>query len=157
MDHNEILINLRRIARMINLESKRIQKQHSVSIPQLLSLRHIASMPEGRTTQRELRDYLKLNSSTVTGIIQRLSQKGMLVKLESGPDRRVNHIGITNLGRKVIEESPELLQVELSRKLESMPEETRSVIRDGLDELVRLFELREVEAGPILSAEEDLN
>ncbi len=38
MDYKEILIQIRRIVRSINLESKKIQKDFSVSIPQILCL-----------------------------------------------------------------------------------------------------------------------
>ena len=41
--YTEILTDIRKIVRSINLESKRIQKDFGVSIPQLLCLSYLSS------------------------------------------------------------------------------------------------------------------
>ena len=41
MKHNEILSDLRRIIRAVNLEGKRVEKEYGVSIPQYLCLNHL--------------------------------------------------------------------------------------------------------------------
>ena len=40
-DANEILLKIRKIVRSINLESKKVQKEYGVSIPQILCLEYL--------------------------------------------------------------------------------------------------------------------
>ena len=68
MEVLEILIDIRKIVRSINLESKRVQKDFGISIPQLLCLGHIERAENKVATHKELMELLSLNSSTVTGI-----------------------------------------------------------------------------------------
>ena len=42
MNFIDILIRLRKIVRSVNLESKRVEKEQGVSIPQLLCLQFLA-------------------------------------------------------------------------------------------------------------------
>lgn len=71
----EILIKLRRIVRSINLESKRVDKELGVSIPQLLCLQFLAEQEDYRANASKLKAFLNLNASTITGIISRLEKK----------------------------------------------------------------------------------
>ena len=75
MNSLDILIKIRKIVRSLNLESKAIQKDFGLSITQLLCLSHLEKTPNYQTTHKELMELLSLNSSTVTGIINRLEKK----------------------------------------------------------------------------------
>lgn len=154
MSHSRVLIDIRRIVRAINLESKKIQKRSGVSIPQLLSLQFIAEQKDGITSQRALREYLNLNSSTVTGIVQRLEKKGLIEKLPRSEDRRVQNLKLTKTGNELLRHSPELLQDLLERRMQHSSPETQEQIRNGLQALVNLLGLDDLEAGSILTTEE---
>jgi len=75
MNYTDILIHIRKIVRALNLESKRIQKEYGISIPQMLCLIFLAGCKDSRSTHKAVADYLNLNKSTVTGIIGRLEKK----------------------------------------------------------------------------------
>ncbi|HRX00879.1 MAG TPA: MarR family transcriptional regulator, partial [Cyclobacteriaceae bacterium] len=109
METLDILIDIRKIVRSINLESKRVQRDFGISIPQLLCLGHI-NRAEGKVaTHSELMKLLSLNSSTVTGIINRLEKKHLLKRLPKAGDKRVTYIGITKEGSTIVEKSPDIL------------------------------------------------
>ncbi len=74
MNYTDILTGLRKIIRSVNLESKRIEKQFGISIPQLLCLNFLHSQAGFQASQKEIKDFLSLNASTVTGIINRLEK-----------------------------------------------------------------------------------
>ena len=57
MNALDILIHLRRIARSINLESKQIEKEYGLSIPQLLCLEFLEKSQDYQSTQKEIRNY----------------------------------------------------------------------------------------------------
>ena len=58
MGYLEVLIKLRKIIRSINLESKRIEKKYSISIPQLLALQYLAQQENFQSSASEMRCYL---------------------------------------------------------------------------------------------------
>ncbi|MDZ7777296.1 MAG: MarR family transcriptional regulator [Bacteroidales bacterium] len=100
---NEIIIKIRQIVRSINLESKKIQKEYGVSIPQVLCLSYIRDAPNFQTTQKNIRNYLNLNASTVTGIINRLEKKGYIARLPKLGDKRITSITLTGFRPKITE------------------------------------------------------
>lgn len=154
MSHTRVLIDIRRIVRAINLESKRIQKISGVSIPQLLSLQYIAEQSNRTLSQKSLREHLNLNSSTVTGIVQRLERKGLIERLPRTEDRRLQFLKLTKKGDRLLKNSPELLQDLLERKMHECSPEVQERIRGGLSELVNLLGLENADAGSILTTED---
>lgn len=156
LDYTDILIDIRRIVRSINLESKRIQKDMGISIPQLLCLNFLSNCPDFMSTHRELTRFLHLNSSTVTGIINRLEQKSLLARLPKKGDKRVTNIALTSTGSKVLDSSPDLLHEKLNKKLSALPEDKVSTIKNALNELVKALEIDDLEASPVITMEEPI-
>lgn len=156
MDYKNIIIKIRRIVRSINLESKKIQKDYGVSIPQILCLEYLKNSPNYQATQKTIREHLKLNSSTVTGIISRLEKKGMLARLPKTGDRRTTVIVLTSTGDSLLKETPDLLQQRLAAKLTAASENDLNFIGDALDKLVNMLEIGDLDASPLLTAEETI-
>ena len=154
MDYKNIIIKIRRIVRSINLESKKIQKDHGVSIPQILCLEYLKSSPNYQATQKCIRGHLNLNSSTVTGIISRLEKKGFLARLPKTGDRRTTVIALTSLGDQLLKNTPDLLQQRLAVKLKKIPDSDLERIEETLEILVNMLEIEELEASPLLTAED---
>ncbi len=156
MDTTEILIKIRKIVRSINLESKKIQKEYGVSIPQILSLNYLNESINYQTTQGELRKFLQLNSSTISGIINRLENKGLVARLPKSGDKRVVTIALTSKGDKLLKQIPPLLHLQLSRKLQKLDDRTLLNVENSLELLVNLLEIEEVEASPMLTIEDHI-
>lgn len=156
METLDILIDIRRIVRSINLESKRVQKDFGISIPQLLCLGHIDRAPSKVATHGELMKLLSLNSSTVTGIINRLEKKGMLKRLPKSGDKRVTYIGITANGSEVVKQAPDILHDQLASKIKALPEVTQIKIKEALTIIVDAMEIVEMEAAPLITMNEPI-
>jgi DNA-binding MarR family transcriptional regulator len=152
----EILIKLRRIVRSVNLESKRVDKELGVSIPQLLCLQFLAEQDEFKANASKLKDFLNLNASTITGIISRLEKKNLVVKLPKSIDKRVTLISLTAKGKELIQNAPITFQQKLSEKLQALPPEKLKIIIEGIDLLTELMEVDEIDALPIITSEEFL-
>jgi DNA-binding MarR family transcriptional regulator len=157
MDITEILITIRKIVRSINLESKKIQKEYQVSIPQILCLSYLNSSPNFQATQGEIRQFLQLNSSTTSGIIDRLENKGLLVRLPKQGDKRVVNISLTSKGAGLLKQIPEILHIQLSEKLRLLPDNKLQQIQESLQTLVSLLNIEEIEASPIITMEEPID
>ena len=157
MDYAKVMTNIRRIVRSVNLESKRIEKRYGVSIPQLLCLNFLREREDHRASQREIGQFLSLNASTVTGIVNRLEKKGLIAKLPPGRDRRVNNVTITAKGAALIDPSPELLHDRLARKLKGLCADDLARIQDAYERILDLLELDEPKDElPILTGNLDL-
>lgn len=156
MDTTEILIKIRKIVRSVDIESKKIQKDYGVSIPQVLCLNFLHESPNYQTTQGEIRKFLNLNPSTVSGIINRLEKKGYLARLPKSGDKRVVNIALTSAGDKLLSTIPSLLHEQLSEKLERLNDEELKMVESGLETLVKILEIEQVEASPMIAMEIEL-
>ncbi len=152
MKYTEILIRLRQIIRSVNLESKRIEKEYGISIPQLLCLNFLNEKDTFQASHKELKDFLKLNASTVTGIITRLEQKGFVARLPKKGDKRVGLISITANGAKLLEEVPEPLHEQLSNKLKKLSPEDLNKLIESFDVITNFLDVENVDAAPIITA-----
>ncbi|MCG8700071.1 MAG: MarR family transcriptional regulator [Bacteroidales bacterium] len=156
MDTTDILIKIRKIVRSVDIESKKIQKEYGVSIPQVLCLSFLHESPNYQSTQGEIRKFLNLNSSTVSGIINRLEKKGLLARLPKSGDKRVVNIALTSSGDKLLSTIPSLLHEQLSEKLQKLEDSELKIVEDSLETLVRLLDIEEVEASPLITLDSDL-
>jgi DNA-binding MarR family transcriptional regulator len=157
VEATEILIKIRKIVRSINLESKKIQKEYGISIPQMLCLDFLKRSQNFQSTQKQLRDFLNLNSSTVTGIINRLEKRGLIARLPKRDDKRTTHIILTSKGSKLLENTPPLLHDRLSKKLENLSNEKRKDIDNTLEILIKYFEIESIDASPVITVDETLS
>jgi DNA-binding MarR family transcriptional regulator len=156
MDTTEILIKIRKIVRSIDIESKKIQKEYGVSIPQVLCLSFLHESSNYQATQGEIRKFLNLNSSTVSGIINRLEIKGLLARLPKAGDKRVVNIALTSAGDKLLGTIPSLLHEQLSEKLQKLEETELNKVKESLDTLIRLLNIEQIEASPFITLDSDL-
>ena len=154
--YTEILRNIRKILRSLNLESKKIQRDYGVSIPQLMCLDYLGTLENYRSTQGEIARYLNLNSSTMSGIIDRLETKGFVARLPNPEDKRTIFIAITSKGSRLLESSPQLLHNKLSQKLEKLPPEKINEINDALLILVKSLNIEELPASPLMTIDDPI-
>ena len=109
-----------------------------------------------QATQGDIRKFLNLNSSTVSGIINRLEKKGLLARLPKSGDKRVVNIALTSAGDKLLGTIPSLLHEQLSEKLQKLDDTELAKVEDSLETLVQLLEIEQVEASPLITLESDL-
>ena len=154
MDANNIIINIRKILRSVNLESKRIEKQYGISIPQLLALNYLNSLSDCRATQKEISTHLNLNMSTVTGIISRLEKKGLIMKSTSEQDRRVHFATLTAKGLKLLQEAPALMHDQLAARLSNTSPEKLVELEKAFELVIDFMGIAHVEASPMVTSGE---
>jgi DNA-binding MarR family transcriptional regulator len=156
METNDILIKIRKIVRSVDIESKKIEKEHGVSIPQVLCLNFLSESPNYQSTQGEIRKFLNLNPSTVSGIIDRLEKKGYLARLPKSGDKRIVNIALTSAGDKLLGRMPSLLHEQLSERLQLLNEEELRKVEEGLNTLVTILDIGQVEASPMITMDAEL-
>lgn len=134
----EILKDLRKITRAIDLNSKKLSSENNLTSPQILSL--LAVYQKGSLTLAEIADEVHLSPSTMVGIIDRLESKNLLVRERSKTDRRQVMINITEEGKKVAKESPVPLQDKLIKSLGKLSETQQKNLSKSLELLVTMLD-----------------
>lgn len=156
MDSTDILINIRKIVRSINLESKKIQKDYGVSIPQVLCLNYLRNSENFQATQGELKKFLHLNSSTISGIIHRLETKDLIARLAKKGDKRVTSLILTAAGERLLKQIPPLMHDRLNIKLQDLNTEDLENMEKTLEQLVNILQISEMEASPVITTDINL-
>lgn len=149
----DILMDLRKIIRAVNLEGKRVEKTYGVSIPQYLCLKHLNSSPNYTASLSELREVLQLNPSTITGVVQRLERNGYAARLPKTEDRRKTVIVLTQKGASVVQDNPDILHKQLLDRLKNMPEGEYERLSEAFKEIIRFLDVDELDASPIVTSE----
>lgn len=154
MDTMEILMQIRKIGRSINLESKKIEKEYGVSIPQVICLHYLRDTENFQATQGEIRKFMNLNASTTSGIINRLEAKGLVARLPRSGDKRVVTIALTSRGDELMNQMPSLLHEKLSDKLNRLSNDTIRQVQESLELLVTLLGIGQISAFGFSSGDE---
>jgi DNA-binding MarR family transcriptional regulator len=154
--YSEIMISVRKIVRAINLESKRVEKNFGISIPQLLTLKHLKEKPDYKTTMRSWREFLSLNASTVTGIVSRLETKGYIARLPDPSDKRSTPIVLTSKGDDLIKKTNLSLHEKISKNLEALNEEEYSAIVESFQTIINFLNIDDLDASPIITGGDEI-
>ncbi len=157
METLDIIVKIRKIVRSLNLESKSIQKEFGLSITQLMCLGHLQHCPGYQSTHKELMRLLSLNSSTITGIINRLEKRGYMVRLPKSGDKRVTYLTLTASGIKLLEETPNILHDRLAQKLKTLSDKDLQLVSDGLDIIINSMQIFQIDAAPLLTSDDPID
>jgi DNA-binding MarR family transcriptional regulator len=153
----EILIKLRKIIRSINLESKKIEKELGISIPQLLVLKYLSDQNDYRAFAKDIKGYINLNASTVSGIISRLESKALVAKSPKPNDKRAIYIILTAKGADLLYKYPPTLQEKLSKRLKKLTPEQIEELDRNIELLTFIMDVEDMDAAPLITIKEMTN
>ena len=132
----QIIYQTRRLIQARELYTKELNKRYSVTAAQLNCL--LALYEDGPLPPSRIARHIMVNSSTVTGIIDRLEQKGLVKRTRTSPDRRVITIELTESGRVLAEKAPPPIQQKILDGL-------KKLIVEGLNMLTRMLDVHDLE------------
>lgn len=148
---HEVLIALRRIIRAIDIHSRRLSKDFGLTGPQLLLLNEMAA--DGRMLIGELARKAHLSQATVTIIIDRLEDRCLVGRERDERDKRRVWVSLTEKGKRVLAEGPQLLQDTFLANFGSLDLEERQSILAALQSTALMMDAGNLPASPILSVE----
>src|SRR5690606_3435315 len=93
---------------------------------------------------------ISLSQATVTDIIVRLENRGLLVRERSETDKRYVYLHLTETGRKALANAPTPLQESFGKRFLELKEWEKSMILSSLQRLAELMDAEEIDASPIL-------
>ena len=132
-----IIDNLRRVFQVVNEHSKKSEHETGLTGPQLWAIKVISECSPVKVSDLARRMYL--HPATVVGILDRLETRSLVERSRSNKDRRVVEIVLTDQGRQMVAQSPEVAQGLFMNGLESLPERKLEKIAESLTQLVDIL------------------
>ena len=133
----EIINNIRRVFQVFNDYSKKAKQDTGLTGPQLWAIKMIAENAPLKVS--DLARLMFVQPGTVVGILDRLEIKDLVSRTRSQKDRRVVSIELTEHGKKLIAQAPDVVQGDLVKGLKALPNAEFQVISDGMRQLVKIL------------------
>lgn len=152
---DEILTLLRKITRAIDLHSKQLVKKYGLTGPQMLLLKIVLEQQE--VTSSHLAEIANLSLPTVTSILDRLSQKGYLVRTRSQTDKRKIYVTATPEAEVLFASQPSLLQEQFVKRFYELKDWEQSQLISSLSRVSDMMSAEHIDASPFLESKENLD
>lgn len=134
-----LLRAIRQIDRRIHAHSRALANTTGLTVPQLLVLRAVETLPAGEVTLAAVAARVELSRSTVSAIVERLVRAEMLVRDRGRRDRRKIEISLTDLARGRLAESPKPLQETFLRRLGELDPYDQETLTRAMEKVAELM------------------
>jgi DNA-binding MarR family transcriptional regulator len=128
---------LRRLVQADQLYNKRLTRDYQLSQPQLICL--MALRERGPMSSTKLARFAHLDNSTITGIIDRLTRKGLVERHRERRDRRVVTLYLTDKGSELALQAPPPIPESVLNGLDRLSGHERADLIKALATLVAMF------------------
>jgi DNA-binding MarR family transcriptional regulator len=139
----DIIYSIRRLMQAGELYTKELNKIYNVSAAQLNCL--LALHENGPLSPSQIAKYILVNSSTVTGIIDRLESKGLVTRSRVSSDRRIITVELTKDGKVLSENAPPPVQTKIVDGLNKLSEKQIEQIAKTLTKLTNMLDVQDLE------------
>ncbi|MDB4949139.1 MAG: MarR family transcriptional regulator [Gemmatimonadetes bacterium] len=139
-----VLDSLRRIVRLLRVASRATEKEIGISGAQLYVLQELAEEPA--SSVNELAERTTTHQSSVSAVVSRLVERGLVARRPSPEDGRRVNIEVTAAGLEMVSQAPPTAQVQLVEGLRSLTDEQREMLADLMERWVAGSHL---EMGPV--------
>ena len=139
-----VLDSLRRIVRSFRVSARSVEGRLGISAAQLFVLHQLVE--SDASSIDELAARTLTHQSSVSVVVARLAERGLVVRRTSRDDGRRTEIALSAAGRAMLRRAPESLQEHLLRALTRMP---AAQLRTLGRQLAALVEALEVDTGAV--------
>ena len=139
----EIIFSIRKLMQAGEFYTKELTKKYQVSAPQLNCL--ISLYENGPLPPSQIAKYIMVKSSTVTGIVDRLEQKGFVKRYRNSPDRRIITIELTDSGKNLAKNAPPPIQQKIIDGLKKLSEDELDQIIFSLTQLTDMLDVQDLD------------
>lgn len=133
-----VLNALRRICRALDVHSRELARECDLTSPQLMCLRVLGDA--GTMMPSEMARAVSLSQATVTGILDRLSQRKLITRRRNPRDKRRVILRLTDAGRDLLANAPSPLHSGLATTLRAMSDIERITIHDTLERVAEIMD-----------------
>jgi DNA-binding MarR family transcriptional regulator len=139
-----VMDQLRTLVRALRVSTRAVEREIGISGAQLFVLQQLAGAPA--RSINELAERTRTHQSSVSTVVSRLAERGLVAREAAVQDARRMEIALTEAGRALLEDAPRTAQVRMVEALAAMPPAQARALADGLSALVRQAGLQDLPA-----------
>src|SRR3954465_6252178 len=122
---------VRAIVRALRLNTREIELKIGISLAQLFVLQQVAERPA--ESLNDLAERTATHQSSVSVVVRRLVDRGLVTRRSSTIDKRRVQIAVTPAGEAILKGAPRTIQIRLMNAMEKMPAGERRELADLLE------------------------
>jgi DNA-binding MarR family transcriptional regulator len=122
---------VRSIVRALRLNTRSIEGKLGISLAQLFVLQQLADKPA--ESLNELADRTATHQSSVSVVVRRLVDRGLVTRVPSATDKRRVHIALTPAGEAMLRGAPPTVQSDLMHGMSRMSPQQRATLGELLE------------------------
>lgn len=142
------LIAIRRIVRAAEFAARDLSRVAGLTPSQMVVLQLIDR--DGELSAGALAEAARLSQATVTALLDKLEDKGLVVRRRSAEDRRRVAVALTDEGRRVLVTTPDVLQNRFAARFEELESWEQAAMVAALERVAALLDANGIDASPIL-------
>jgi len=147
-DSQDVLVALRRILNATELHVKETARATGLTPSQLVvlqTIQHLGSVPISWVAKE-----INLTQATVTTILDRLEEIGLVYRQRDLTDKRIVHALLTDEGTKVVDRAPVGLQRRFLEAFDALQAWERNWVLGALERVGEMMQVDSSDASPIL-------
>lgn len=141
---------IRRLLRAARLSEKQLATATGLTPSQLVVLQEVAR--HGETTAGAIAAKVQFSQATVTSIVDRLAERGFVVRSRREQDRRQVWVTATEPGTAALSSAPDMMQDRFRDRFEQLPDWEQAMIVAMLERLNALLDADQIDAAPVIFA-----
>jgi DNA-binding MarR family transcriptional regulator len=149
---NAALVAMRRILRATDIHAKQLSRETNLKTSQLLVIQTLDEV--GEMTIGEIAARVNLAQASVTSIVDRLQEAGLLARQRGDSDKRKVFVQITPKGREVVERAPTALHDRFSERFTALEDWEQMQMVAVLERVAAMMDADRIEAAPVLDHEQ---
>jgi DNA-binding MarR family transcriptional regulator len=118
-----------RLSMAVQYVHQDLSREHDLTPQQSVMMCAITHGPAGMA---ELTDYLHIEKSTLTGLVDRAERRGLVARAQDPCDRRAVQVALTPRGREAVTEFQQAITKTLTEQLDDLPASVRRQLRTAL-------------------------
>jgi DNA-binding MarR family transcriptional regulator len=122
---------VRAIVRALRINTRAIELKIGISLAQLFVLQQVAERPA--ESLNDLAERTATHQSSVSVVVRRLVDRGLVTRRSSSVDKRRVQIAVTPAGEAILKGAPRTIQVRLMTAMEKMPTAERRDLADLME------------------------
>src|SRR5678810_219450 len=122
---------VRSIVRAQRINTRAIELKMGISLAQLFVLQQLSDRPSD--SLNDLAERTATHQSSVSVVVRRLVERGLVVRTPSAADKRRIEIDVTPAGRSLLAEAPITIQRQLIDGLGTLPVDRQVQLADTLE------------------------
>lgn len=152
--HQKVIVELRKIIKQVNVHSISLAQNIGLTVSQLNLLQELDN--GNKMSMPELSKRCLISKQTAAEILHKLEKKSLVSRSRSNDDKRCVYYSLSEIGKQVLEKSPQLLQDVFINEFNTLDDWEQNMLLANLQKVSSMLKASDIDASPILSPNPNL-